>query len=464
MKKTLLVFLLLVVFTTTSCLIVQTVQAQNQDSPIEFAKGENDLSKAYRVDFAVPDSPAFKVLGVDPSNTLRPSSVRELLVGTSDFMGKDGALTIPKNFAAEFAPILLIGGKNLTLRDYQKHPYLYRLRVSAATKREETANQDVNQENGTPTELGLGLRVSIIDKSDPRTTIRLFLFSVPEKFKITGKDGKISDEFQNELSENLKKKFPKQAEMRLSSKKEDIDIIIENSTLTTIKDTKHLKVYSARKSKDGINIYYEIQATATGITDEIVRILREKGPGKNPPTDDSQSGPLSLDSPEYAEVRSEVEALRANFEKVWVEEQWNAQTCDVAAALHAVASDPMGKNLKIQKHAYWATYGTRLGTSGQWLLGVNVVSERNPDKNDFILLFSPSTRLYIGSNQRKMFVEAQTELSKASKPKWFLNAGGEIKLRWGTWLAFSSGLERVTDTKTTNLASTFKVQLGFPDF
>jgi hypothetical protein len=119
------------------------------------------LAALYRTDFAVPDAPAFKLLDVDPTIIVRPTSVKELTGIISDFAGSGSTLTIPRAFALEIAPALLIAGKSLTIKKYNENPALYRIRFSAATRRP--------AEGTSPTEIALGLRVTLLDEADLRT-------------------------------------------------------------------------------------------------------------------------------------------------------------------------------------------------------------------------------------------------------------------------------------------------------
>ncbi|MGH7498110.1 MAG: hypothetical protein ACREL3_04590 [Gemmatimonadales bacterium] len=126
-----------------------SAEAQNPDA----------LATAYRTDFAVPDAPAFLLLDVDPSVVLRPTTVKEFSGAVSDF-ASSGNISLPRAFAVEFAPALLIGGKTLSLQKYRSNPALYRLRLSAATRRPENS--------ASPTEIAVGLRVDLIDEADLR--------------------------------------------------------------------------------------------------------------------------------------------------------------------------------------------------------------------------------------------------------------------------------------------------------
>lgn len=118
------------------------------------------MAKELAPNYAVPDAPAFNILNENPDNILKPSSVKDVGIAFADFLGEDERITLPKAFALEFSPALLINGKNLSLEEYQKNDWLYRLRVSLATKR---------QEESTATDIALGIRFSTEDESDLRT-------------------------------------------------------------------------------------------------------------------------------------------------------------------------------------------------------------------------------------------------------------------------------------------------------
>ena len=52
------------------CLIIITVH-------INLIAQTDKLSDKYKLDFVIPDIPAFKALNIDPSNILRPSDVKK---------------------------------------------------------------------------------------------------------------------------------------------------------------------------------------------------------------------------------------------------------------------------------------------------------------------------------------------------------------------------------------------------
>lgn len=124
------------------------------------------LASSYRVDFALPDDPAFTLLDDNPSDILRPSSVKEFAFSLASFIDTaTGGFAIPQAFAVEFSPGLLIGGNDLSLSEYQRNPWLYRLRLSAGTRR--------LTGTAAPSEISVGIRTSFIDESDLRTDTAL---------------------------------------------------------------------------------------------------------------------------------------------------------------------------------------------------------------------------------------------------------------------------------------------------
>ena len=138
MKKTNYLLLLVLLVCALSC------HAQNQETI-----GQNKLN------FAVPDLPAFKALGSEPSNILRPSTPESFSLIVSQFYNGDN-ISLPANFAAEIAPWILAKSNKITLAEYHKHDILYSTRVSLGTSRD-----SLNQYN-----FAVGLRFSIIDEGD----------------------------------------------------------------------------------------------------------------------------------------------------------------------------------------------------------------------------------------------------------------------------------------------------------
>ena len=135
--------------------------AAGQIKIVDNAAQLDTLASSYRVDFAIPDAPAFDLIEVEDADILRPATVREFAVHFADF-ARDGGFGIPSAFAVEAAPFLLAHGRSLSLTRYQARPWLYRLRLSGATGRD-------SLERSTA---ALGLRVTLLDRADPRSDNR----------------------------------------------------------------------------------------------------------------------------------------------------------------------------------------------------------------------------------------------------------------------------------------------------
>lgn len=114
----------------------------------------------FLLDFTVPDMPAFKALGTNPSDILRPSDIKKFAVMVQPFVS-DGKGVIPKSFALEVAPFKLMESyrnkPQLSIADYVKkrkdfRRFLYATSFSIGSLRTEGENA-VNK-------LSIGLRTS----------------------------------------------------------------------------------------------------------------------------------------------------------------------------------------------------------------------------------------------------------------------------------------------------------------
>ncbi|MEO8147940.1 MAG: hypothetical protein ABI723_09905 [Bacteroidia bacterium] len=143
MKKPILIFI-------CSCLLFHLAKAQVVD---------DSLLSTTRLNIAVPEIPAFKALGIEPSNILRPSDIKSIALMISDFHG-DAGFMIPKSFAAEVAPVML-ASPAVSMNEYRNNRwfrFIYKTRVSLGTTNDDE-NSQVRYMSG-------GLRFAIIDKGD----------------------------------------------------------------------------------------------------------------------------------------------------------------------------------------------------------------------------------------------------------------------------------------------------------
>jgi hypothetical protein len=114
------------------------------------------------IDLAVPESPAFTVLGLTPQTVTRPATPRAL--ATSLLNGVDQNGNFQSGLAFDVAPYLVLAGAQLQLRDYQTKyglRLLTRLQTSFATTKGAS-------ENDKSIRLALGFHATLWDRGDPR--------------------------------------------------------------------------------------------------------------------------------------------------------------------------------------------------------------------------------------------------------------------------------------------------------
>ena len=150
-------YIYIIIFSTT--LSIQ-ISAQT-DSKVDTVVIANKKFDKTRLDFAVPDIPAFKALGTDPSDVLRPSSPKDLSIMFGNFINSKGGGIIPQNFAAEVTPALLVKSW-YTLGQYQTNNFLRiwtRSRFSVASAKDDKTGIS---------SLAFGFRTTLLDNSDFR--------------------------------------------------------------------------------------------------------------------------------------------------------------------------------------------------------------------------------------------------------------------------------------------------------
>jgi hypothetical protein len=361
------------------------------------------LARSFKLEFAVPDAPAFTLLEVDQSQILRPTSVRELALAVSDFVGNGTTLSIPRTFAVEFAPALLLDGPHLTTAQYQRRDWLYRLRVSAATQRGGNAAR--------PTQVAFGLRAGIVDRADLRhndstDAWRHFLTAMTAQL-VQSKQA-LDDRLHALLAPEWVIAHPLAA-----------DSLLAQPDLET-------RVAAAHR--------LEVPDSSLG---RLMAFLSEQ---PRPDVDRA--------------IRQRRKDLQDHF--------WNAFSIQAAFALSARGNDTTGKDLKLVKYAGWLTVGGPLSGKGQWLFGSQVGGERDSVSSKVQFAATISSRVYIGTNAVKFFAEGQGKFLEAGLPRWLFNTGGEVTPNFGGWLTFSAGLEVDRRIHATSLVTNFAYKVGLP--
>ena len=123
-------------------------------------KADSSVLQTVKLDFAVPDIPAFKALGTDPSNILRPSSLKEIAMMFSNVRSGDKFI-VPQNLAVELTPGLLVKPW-YTLQDYRRSAGIRWL-----SKRSVSVGSDQDPETNINS-LAFGFRSVVFDRGDYR--------------------------------------------------------------------------------------------------------------------------------------------------------------------------------------------------------------------------------------------------------------------------------------------------------
>jgi hypothetical protein len=127
------------------------------------SKAESNPLSLANVDLAVPESPAFTVLGLTPETVVRPNSPRQF--ATALLSGVDRNGNFQSGTALDTVPYLLLAGRELTLKQYQTS---YKLRLASRTQFSFATTKGASEEDKS-VRLSLGLRMTLWDKGDPRT-------------------------------------------------------------------------------------------------------------------------------------------------------------------------------------------------------------------------------------------------------------------------------------------------------
>ncbi len=113
------------------------------------------------VNYTIPDSPAFTLLGVNPDKIERPATPRDL--ATSLLNGLDENGHFQSGLALDIDPFMLLRGKatSITAYDHLYIRWLANSQLSVGTTKGTTSDD-------TSTKLGLGLHTLLWNRKDPR--------------------------------------------------------------------------------------------------------------------------------------------------------------------------------------------------------------------------------------------------------------------------------------------------------
>lgn len=381
------------------------LQAQNtqQENQLDDLKKETINAGWGNLNYSVPEAPAFKILGSNPSSILKPTSTKEIAVSLGNYYLSNGPI-IPKNLAVSISPALLTN--NLNLKEYQKNAFWYRASLSLGTN---------FNDNGTY-DFGVGLRFTISDKTDIRTDQKAY----QDFLKIT----KINLDIKDTIRQQIRNEEPPGT---LLSEVED-----------ALDDTNNPKHSRIQKRFD--------------------ELFKEKIDSLKKEANNIRKG---IDN-DFSSHVEEVNALRKNF----IEQNWNKQIIQVGIAGLFPSKDSLANNLSsLAKAGLWFSAGFPSGKNGQWLLGARVLGIQK-DSSKTIKQWDESiaTRYYYGKNTTKVYLEAEGLLKNSdfNKFTYSMNVGGELNLFSSLWIDFAFGLSKQGGEKAMFVPS-INLKFGSPE-
>jgi hypothetical protein len=128
----------------------------------------NNLNVVSDEDLAVPESPAFTILGLTPQTVTRPATPKEF--ASSLLNGVDEHGNFQSGLALDAVPFLVFAGDSVSLYRYNRN---YMLRLLSRTQTSFATTKGTGDDDKS-IRLALGLHMTVWDKGDPRADDELF--------------------------------------------------------------------------------------------------------------------------------------------------------------------------------------------------------------------------------------------------------------------------------------------------
>jgi hypothetical protein len=358
----------------------------------------------YSLQFAVPSSPALKLVEIGQTSVLRPTSFHQFASTLGDLGTSSGSFALPKEIGVEIAPFFLAKGRTLTLPQYAARAGLYRFRVSGAFRRGTGVAR--------PTLMSLGFRFAPKDATDPRsdpTFIR----------RVTALDSIIA-----RVCANMAETPPSETD--------------EPGVVATCTDP--------RGREAGL-----VRALAGASSDSArARLEREL-------TDFRRA---------KANAQSAIDAANTSIRKLkddWTETAWNRSGVELALAGATQTADTLGRNPEFRSASAWLSAAARIGTWGQLVGGGNVTTGRDSVTTRVRQSGAAGAALFIGSDRYKGFVESQVSVKSVAKSVGAVaTAGAEVFLGPGLWANASAGWNLEPGTHEGRVVTRVTLRTKFP--
>ena len=393
---------ILAVFAATTLPTAAALRAQGLAPYIDTLR-----ARQLSLQYAVPSSPAFSLVDVGKSSILRPTAFHELSAAVSSFTSGGGGFALPRELGVEIAPWFVAQGQRLTVRDYQRHPIRYKLRISGAVKR--------GADTLGATSVAFGLRFSLIDHADPRLD-STFLDSL----------GKLTSVIVDLCSQVT----GPPADPALPGVVKDCADPRGDVLAVT-------KVLAAMSS-----------STSPRVRDSVTVLLA------------GSSALAAARKRSLAVAYAAADSLKSNR----LANSWNRASLDVAFAVSANTIDSLGRDPKFDVLAAWVSGAFPVGRWGQVVYGANGRNAQDSVSLPRRWSGGVGAGLYLGSNESKCYAELRSTWQRSTKTIAELVAGSELKLYAGVWAIGSVGWATDPLSNRGRLTSRFTLRSSLPHF
>ena len=148
-------------------------------------------------------------------------------------------------------------------------------------------------------------------------------------------------------------------------------------------------------------------------------------------------------------ISKKINALRDSVK----EKNWNAPIVEMGFATSALSGDSLAKSLSVNSYQFWFSAALPLGKEGQIIAGLNGGVSKN-DKDELKKSEgSLGVRGYYGTNNQKLFLEADIKVASEMFPSYSLNIGYEYNVTNGLWADISLGLIKKDGSKFVSSSS-----------
>lgn len=370
---------------------------------------DSALDSELRINMAIPSSPAFQILGGEPSNLLRVSNPKEFSLAISDFFS-NGSVVIPQNFGVDFSPYMVLENGGL-LSDTSKASWLRPLRISMGTKASEQDSLGISK---FAEDISIGLQYTY---TKPGSSFQGY------KNKLRNALQPMTNDYESRV-DSLRKVY---------YRKKGINI---TQVMATLSDDSLVKFLDVRNAWTD-SVYNTLPSRISGKTFDVA----------------------------VSDIKTQFKREAWNDFRIDLASAIKLTSPDTLLTVSLDSIETADTTVTFEELGVWGTVSFPLfGTNWiQGMAGGNYTLARVSNA-DFKSIYSLSTRFYVGTNRLKGFFEAQysgNEIVDVQSYLWSL--GAEINFIDGIWLNFYAGLSQDIGAAKNRVVTQFNLHFTLPE-